>query len=96
MNATFTTTGSNGGEFEAQQAAALLNQTTQQAKRQLEPFPPWLVAIRAFLQQPPQLPTPPPTGSATPTAKQRRNSPPRLGPAETTGQMSYPCEKLGG
>src|SRR5579875_1972620 len=49
MNATFNTTGNNGGEFEAQQAAALLNQTTQQAKRQLEPFPPWLVAIRAFL-----------------------------------------------
>jgi hypothetical protein len=49
MNATFNTAGNNGGDFEAQQAAALLNQTTQQAKRQLEPFPPWLVAVRAFL-----------------------------------------------
>src|SRR6201996_4272703 len=49
MNATFNTAGNNGNDFEPQQAAALLNQTTQQAKRQLEPFPPWLVAIRAFL-----------------------------------------------
>jgi hypothetical protein len=49
MNATFNTAGNNGNDFDAQQAAALLNQTTQQAKSQLEPFPPWLVAIRAFL-----------------------------------------------
>ena len=34
------TENNNGGDFEPQQAAALLNQTTQQAKRQLEPFPP--------------------------------------------------------
>jgi hypothetical protein len=49
MDATFGATANNGGDFEPQQAAALLNQTTQQAKRQLEPFPAWLVAIRAFL-----------------------------------------------
>jgi hypothetical protein len=49
MNATYNTTGNNGNDFDPQQAAALLNQTTQQAKSQLEPFPPWLVAIRAFL-----------------------------------------------
>jgi hypothetical protein len=41
-----TTTADNGGEFDPQQAAALLNQTTQRARRQLEPFPPWLSVIR--------------------------------------------------
>jgi hypothetical protein len=49
MTPTYDATENNGGEFEPRQAAALLNQTTQQAKRQLEPFPPWLIAIRAFL-----------------------------------------------
>lgn len=39
----------DGGDFDPQQAAALLGQTTQQARRQLEPAPPWLVAIRAFI-----------------------------------------------
>ena len=49
MNPTFDTADTNGGDFKAQQAAALLNQTTQQTRRQLEPFPPWLVALRALL-----------------------------------------------
>ena len=39
----------NGGTFDPQQAAALLDQTTRQARRQLEPSPPWLLAIRAVL-----------------------------------------------
>ena len=37
----------NGGNFDPRQAAALLDQTTQQARRRLEPCPPWLLAIRA-------------------------------------------------
>jgi hypothetical protein len=37
----------NGGNFDPQQAAALLDQTTQQARRKLAPSPPWLLAIRA-------------------------------------------------
>jgi hypothetical protein len=47
MNPTPDTT--TGGNFDPQQAAALLDQTTQQARRQFEPYPPWLVAIRAFI-----------------------------------------------
>jgi hypothetical protein len=43
-----TTTAGNGGDFDPQQAAALLGQTTQQARRQLEPYPPWLLVIRGF------------------------------------------------
>ena len=39
----------NGGNFDPQEAAALLGQTTRQARRQLEPFPPWLLVTRAFL-----------------------------------------------
>lgn len=39
----------NGGNFDPQQAAALLDQTTQQARRQLEPAQPWLLAIRAVI-----------------------------------------------
>ena len=48
MNPTPDTTASagNGGNFDPQQAAALLNQTTQQARRKLEPSPPWLLAAR--------------------------------------------------
>jgi hypothetical protein len=42
-----TTTADNGGSFDPRRAAALLDQTTQQARRQFEPFPPWLVVIRA-------------------------------------------------
>ena len=49
MNPTPGTTASagNGGNFDAQQAAALLDQTTQQARRKLAPSPPWLLATRA-------------------------------------------------
>jgi hypothetical protein len=49
MNPAFDTADTNGGNFEPQQAEALLSQTTQQTRRQLEPFPPWLVALRAIL-----------------------------------------------
>jgi hypothetical protein len=48
MNGTTTPAG-NGGSFDPQQAAALLNQTTQQARRRIEPYPPWLLAIRAVI-----------------------------------------------
>jgi hypothetical protein len=41
------TTAGNGGSFDPQQAAALLGQTTQQARRKLAPSPPWLLAARA-------------------------------------------------
>jgi hypothetical protein len=39
----------DGGAFDPQQATALLDQTTRQARRQLEPSPPWLLATRAVL-----------------------------------------------
>jgi hypothetical protein len=42
-------TADNGGSFDPQQAAALLDQTTQQARRQLQPAQPWLLIIRAVL-----------------------------------------------
>jgi hypothetical protein len=42
------TTG-NGGSFDPQQAAALLDQTTQQARRELQPSQPWLLMVRAVL-----------------------------------------------
>ena len=42
-----TTAAGNGGNFDPQQAAALLDQTTQQARRKLAPSPPWLLATRA-------------------------------------------------
>ncbi len=42
-----TTTADNGGNFDPQQAASLLDQTTQQTRRRLEPYPPWLLVIRA-------------------------------------------------
>jgi hypothetical protein len=42
-----TTTAGNGGTFDPRQAAALLDQTTQQARRKLAPSPPWLLATRA-------------------------------------------------
>jgi hypothetical protein len=44
-----TTAADNGGNFDPRQAAALLDQTTQQTRRQIQPFPAWLVAIRAFI-----------------------------------------------
>ncbi len=48
MNPTPDTTASAGhdGNFDPQQAAALLDQTTQQARRKLAPSPPWLLATR--------------------------------------------------
>src|SRR6202043_50152 len=41
------TAAGNGGHFDPRQAAALLDQTTQQARRELAPSPPWLLATRA-------------------------------------------------
>src|SRR5579875_1268187 len=43
-----TTTG-NGGSFDPQQAAALLDQTTGQARRKFQPAPPWLLVTRGVL-----------------------------------------------
>src|SRR6516165_8177308 len=42
-------TADNGGSFDPQQAAALLDQTTQQARRQLQPAQPWLLIVRGVL-----------------------------------------------
>ena len=42
-------TAGNGGNFDPRQAAALLDQTTQQARRQFEPYPPWMLVIRAVM-----------------------------------------------
>jgi hypothetical protein len=39
----------NDGGFTPEQAAALLGQTTRQARRQLQPTPPWLLATRGVL-----------------------------------------------
>jgi hypothetical protein len=39
----------DGGSFGPAQAAALLDQTTRQTRRRLEPAPPWLLAIRAVI-----------------------------------------------
>jgi hypothetical protein len=44
-----TTTTGNGGSFDPREAAALLNQTRRQARRQFEPAQPWLLVIRAVL-----------------------------------------------
>jgi hypothetical protein len=44
-----TTTAGNGGNFDPRQAAALLGQTTQKARRELEPSPPWLLVTRAVM-----------------------------------------------
>jgi hypothetical protein len=44
-----TTAAGNGGTFGPEQAAALLDQTTQQARRKFQPSPPWLLATRAVL-----------------------------------------------
>ncbi len=48
MNRTPDTTASagNGDSFGPQQAATLLDQTTQQARRKFAPSPPWLLATR--------------------------------------------------
>ncbi len=42
-----TATVSDGGSFDPRQAADLLDQTTQQARRKIAPAQPWLLAIRA-------------------------------------------------
>lgn len=42
-------TAGNGDSFDPQQAAALLDQTTEQARRQLQPTPPWLLVTRAVM-----------------------------------------------
>src|SRR6202451_283235 len=44
-----TTTAGNGGDFDPQQAAALLGQTTQQGRRKFQPSPPWLLVTRAVM-----------------------------------------------
>src|SRR5436853_3965201 len=48
-NTNETATAGGGGGFDPQEAAALLEQTTQQARRQFEPYPPWLLVIRAVM-----------------------------------------------
>ncbi len=47
MKPTPDTTSPAGGGFGPRQAAALLDQTTTQARRKLAPSPPWLLATRA-------------------------------------------------
>jgi len=49
MNPTPDATAGNGGTFDPREAAALLDQTRRQARRQFEPAQPWLLAIRAVL-----------------------------------------------
>ena len=49
MNPTPDTTAGNGGNFDPREAAALLDQTRRQARRQFAPAQPWLLAIRAVL-----------------------------------------------
>ena len=49
MNVTPDTTAGNGDTFDPREAAALLDQTRRQARRQFEPAQPWLLAIRAVL-----------------------------------------------
>jgi hypothetical protein len=49
MNPTPDATAGNRGTFDPREAAALLDQTRRQARRQFEPAQPWLLAIRAVL-----------------------------------------------
>jgi hypothetical protein len=49
MNPAPDTTAGNGGTFDPREAAALLEQTRRQARRQFQPAQPWLLAIRAVL-----------------------------------------------
>jgi hypothetical protein len=49
MNPTPNTAAGDGGTFDPREAAALLDQTSRQARRQFEPAQPWLLAIRAVL-----------------------------------------------
>jgi hypothetical protein len=49
MNDTLDTTAAdNGGAFDAHQAAQILGQASEQARRQFEPFPPWFSAARGI------------------------------------------------
>jgi hypothetical protein len=49
MNHASDTAADGDGTFSPQQAAALLDQTTAQARRNLQPTPPWVLAFRAVL-----------------------------------------------
>ena len=51
MNGTTSTSAAtgHGGHFDPRQAAALLDQTTRQTRRRIEPYPAWLYVIRAFI-----------------------------------------------
>jgi hypothetical protein len=44
-----TTAAGNGATLGPEQAAALLDQTTQQARRKFQPSPPWLLVTRAVM-----------------------------------------------
>lgn len=44
-----TTAVGNGGTLGPEQAAAMLDQTTQQARRKFQPSPPWLLVTRAVM-----------------------------------------------
>ena len=48
-HASDTTAAGNGGTFGPEQAAALLDQTTLQARREFQPSPPWLLVTRAVM-----------------------------------------------
>ena len=43
------TAAGDSGSFDPRQAAALLDQTTQQTRRRIEPAQPWLLAVRAVI-----------------------------------------------
>jgi hypothetical protein len=48
-HASDTTAAGNGGTLGPEQAAALLDRTTQLARRKFQPSPPWLLATRAVM-----------------------------------------------
>jgi hypothetical protein len=48
-HASDTTAAGNGGTLGPEQAAALLDQTTQLARRKFQPSPPWLLVTRAVM-----------------------------------------------
>jgi hypothetical protein len=49
MNHTPGATAGDGGTFSPEQAAALLGQAIQQARRKFQPSPPWLLVTRAVM-----------------------------------------------
>lgn len=49
MSPTPDITTDDSDSFDPQQAAALLHRTTRQARRRLEPYPPWMSMIRAVI-----------------------------------------------